>query len=418
MVDQENKDQLVIKFGKLNLDFSEDDNIYAPFHKISTDEKENKKRYQLLELVKYPFFLQSRSDKVVESRKGHIAYKKFKKLLKQGVSDEELDEASKYSGSTYKLKKIYKDINNQKGAWIINAHQDWGLPDSFDGHVWDIIMKLVSDTLDKYGEVYMIYPITPNMIENELIRRKVFKSRSGKTAARIKDSIYRLKNTTYSYDNGFLRKDTKEYISYDFQLITSIYERGEEKPNGTHSNKFSLAIDPIIAVNLRHNRYLIVLHNRREKLIKYESIVLFDRLSYFLYIDIKKENVFKSIQMRLDIYRKFSYEKICEYLGVEPKKGIEYKKAKIVEQMSVYHKELIDQDVLQEVIIQDTGDVGNKKYHFVYIFKREFLLDMLNLLSKADKLKDRDYTAKERKDHISFLQRQINDPQILQSLFK
>lgn len=415
MSEQENKDQLLVKYGQLSLEFSEDKNIYAPFYKFT---EEKGKVYLPLELVKFPFFLQSRSEKVLESRKGHKAYKKYEELKRKGASEKELEEATKFTTSTASLRKEYKD-------WQIVAHQDWGFPDSFDGHVWDVIINLISDTLHKSGNVYLIYTITPNMIEAELIKRGVFKSRSGKTAKRIKDTLHRLKNTNYSYDKGFLRKDTNEIIEkeeYDFRLITNVYERGELLPdeNGDekYATKFAIAIDPLVAINLRHNHYLIVLHKRRGQLKEYESIVLFDKLSYFLYQDIASESVFKSIQMGLNVYRKLSYYNVCKYLGIEPKVGINYKKSQVTEHLKVYHEEIIDKGVIEKVLIQENKDINEKKFNFIYIFKKEFILDMLAPLNKTDKLKDRNYTSEERKLHIAFLQKQINDPEIVRTLFE
>jgi hypothetical protein len=407
----ENKDQLEVKYAQLSLEFSEEENVFAPFYKIQNSDG---KVYLPLELVKFSFFLHARSEKVLVSRKGYKAYQKYKELNKKGLSEKEIRKETEFKTSPTDLRKNFKN-------WQIIAHQDWGLPDSFDGHVWDVIINLISNIMQKSGKFYLIYTITPNMIEAELIRRGVYKSRSGKTAMRIKDAVNRLKNTTYIYEKGNLRKDTGEYINkeeYDFRLITNVYEKGEIMADGKYATKFAIAIDPLVILNLRHNHFLIVLNKRRGQLKEYESIILFDKLSYFVYQDMANEGLFKSMQLGLKPYRKLSYFKVCEYLGTEARSGINYKKSQVEEHLKAYHKELLSNSIIDEIIIQEKGKGINKKFNLIYIFKREFLVDMFDVLSKEGKLKQRDYTPDERKQFMGFVQQQIDDPKLVRRLFE
>ena len=120
-----------IRYAQLSLEFSEEKDVFAPFYRKRDTEG---KVYLPLEMVRLPFFLQAGSKKVVESRKGHKAFKLDEELKKKGLSDIERKERTKINSSPLDFRKEY---NN----WMIQAHQNWGLPDSFDGHVWDVILN-------------------------------------------------------------------------------------------------------------------------------------------------------------------------------------------------------------------------------------------------------------------------------------
>ena len=275
--------------------------------------------------------------------------------------------------------------------------------------------------MEKTGKFYVIYTITPSTVEAELIKKGVYKSRGGSNHSKIKDSINRIKNTSYIFEKGHIRKDTGEYLTneeYDFRLITNFYERGEKMVDGRYAPKFAIAIDPLVILNLRQNHYLIVLNKRRGKLKLYESITLFDKLSYFAYIDMQNDSLFKCLQAGLKPHRKLTYEKICEFLGLEPKQKAEYKKSSIERQLKGYHNEMVEQNVISESIIQESGKGSDKRFNIIYIYEKSFLKEMFQVLSKEKKLKERDYTPEERKKFLGFVQRQINDPKLVRKLFE
>lgn len=414
---ENNKDQLILNFNTLDIPYSEEEYIFAPF--TDTDENIDRGMVPLEIAQKNPFFLHAKSKKVLYSRSGMKANKLDQELMKKGYSEEERRNRVKYD----ELSPV--DLNKDYGDWKIKASAEWGLPDSFDGLVWDVIIKIVSDTLHKTGNIYYVYTITPNRIESELIKRGVYKSRSGKTAKRIKESLYRLKNTSYIYEKGALRKDTNKLVSYekfDFSLITNIYEKGEVLPPDTsgeerRASQFKIAINNILVLNLRKQHYLIILQKRREALKEYESITLFYKLCYFLHIDIRAGELFISQQIGMNYTRVFTYGTICKFLGLEPKKGANYKKAKILEQLTPYHDEIKTQGIIENIIIKEKGTKRNKEFKFIYIYKKEFLAEVLNIQSKRDKLQEKDYTPEERSNYIGKVQKQIGDIDIVKSLF-
>lgn len=404
------KDQLVSKVEQLGLDFGAEQDVFAPFFFTPEDRE---KVFLPLELVKFPFFLHSKSEKVLESRKGFAAYKKYEKLVKQGLSEKEIREQTKYESSPTDLIKQYDN-------WRIQGHQNHGLPDSFDGQVWNVLIGLISDILQKTGQFYLIYTITPNMIEQDFIRRDIYKSRSGKTRERIGDALHRLAHTSYVHSKGTYRKDSGEYIppeQYSFSLLTGIYEKGSELPTGEVTSKFAVAVDPIVILNLRRNHFLIVLHKRRDVLKEFGSVTLFDKLSYFVYQDLQNDQVFLSQYVGMYYHRVISYYKICEYLGLEPLKGVGYTITKVKRQLARYHEELRAELMLHDIIYQEKGRGADKKINLVYVFTNSFTIEMFRVLSNQAKEKERIFTEDDRKKYIGYVQRQIGDPKVVQQLF-
>ncbi len=413
----ESESALIQKYSQLSLDFSEEDDPISPLA-ISLQEKH--KLYAPLELVQYPFFLQVKSQRVVNSRKGYRNSKKIKALKKQGLSKEEIIEQTKIEISNVELEAHFENI-----GWTIKGSLDYGLPDGFDGRVWNVIQNLVSDIYVKTGRFYVIYLLTINQIQEELIEKGVFKYRDSKLHERISDSLYRLKYTAYVREKGTYRKDTNQHLEtekYTLGLVTDIYERGTTLPNGTKSTKLAVAIDPLIALNLRHNHFLILVKDYRERITAYESMTLFDKLSYFAVIELKKGVHALNRQCGIKPHKVIGYYKVCEYLGMEPVTGAHYKKSRVEAHLKPYHDELIREGkkgkdrVAEAIHIEQRGRGKDKTFNFIYVYDPLFLQRVWNMIAneEAGKILESVVDAEKREKHLARVTRQVQNLSLLE----
>ena len=333
----------------------------------------NEKTYVPLELIKLPLFLQQKSKKVLDSRIGHQAYLKRHKLEKEGFTEEEIAKQTVYEADSTTFKKTYKDL-----GWTISAHQDFGLPDHFDGIVWSCFEDMISDSSIHSEDTLFYYQFTEAQLVKMVLNKSGMK-KSGKFQQRLRESVRRLKRTGYilheQTDNGF--------ISYEFNLLSEVYEKGERDQNGDISSTWVVGIDPRIIFNMRSNKYMISHTEERNRLSNYESIALYDYLSYLFYIDMKEGRHEYALAANIQPNRVISYEKICDVLGITYLTGNMLKPARIKSQLKKCHEELVAAEMLDSLdsVIVEKNNITNNSYNLIYLFSDKFYKRKQEILS-------------------------------------
>jgi hypothetical protein len=263
---------------------------------------------------------------------------------------------------------------------------------------------------------------------NELINRGVHKSRGGRQAERIEDSLNRLKETIYTNKMGFYRKDLNKYIptqTYDsFSLVSHIYSKGETLPNKTIARTMGIAIDPLLVSNMTNNHYLITLNKKRKELKIYASKTMHDSLYYYAYIQIKKGIFQKSLNAKVKPHQVISYFKVCDILGKEPRTKSNYNKVKIKEHLEEIHTELKQSKIIEDVLIDENKEQKNKgenKFNLIYIFHETFEDTIYDFFNKSEKINYKEqltinFTKEEISEYCAKIQKQIREPENIEKL--
>jgi len=426
---------LQVKLNQLALDFG-DDIAISPIPSSLLEEQ--KKLYLPHEFVKHPFFLKHNSKKVDLSRVGYRAKKATDKLKKNKATKEEINDKSTIKVNINDLEQTFVDEQNNDNSttelshrhtheeWSILGHLLYGLPDEFDGHVWDIIVHTISDHLQKTGKFYNIYGFNRETIVQELIKKGVLKSRGGRQSQFVHDSIQRLRHTVYTHKKGLRASDnktkSKKYIKYDMSLIAKIYEKGEELPDGTLVQaNYGLFVDPMIVVNFQNRGYFIV-SNEKRKLVKgYIDKTVCDKISFWMYQKIKQKEIFVMQEAGIKPIHWMIYENFCGAIGEEPReKGTtNYKKSQIIRHIQKILQPHIDNKIVEEFYIQEIKLGKEKSYKVIIVPHGEFIMLIFKLFSKTFQNEDHSKSiSKEFKDGvISKIKRNIVDKEILNKLF-
>lgn len=386
-------EHIVKKYSQLKLSFSEF-NASAPIG--DSDLTQLKKIYLPKEFTHYPFFFQTRSKIVKDSREGYKIYSKnnyewpdedimlnLKNLETKFVDEIQLSPDNK---NTYT--KFTKE-------WHIKASLEYGLPDSFDGHIWDIILQQISDIYKRYGRFFLYYHFSLYFIHNELYKQGIIKTSKlgGSLSNSIRDSFYRLKNTTYrEVKSGFYRYDELKFEhQYDFNLITAIYTKNSKLPDSTIASSTAIAVDPLTLLNFIYQRYFIASNIFRRKLVNYKSRSLYDKLSYLAYINTINSHFPYLQKANMHPFVVISYKKLCNYLGFPVRKGSNYRRPIIDKQFKSIHEELLNKGIILNYFIHKK----NKNFRIFYVYSDQFLENIYSLFSEKFKSNIEDEPSKE-----------------------
>ena len=408
---------LIKKYDQLELNFDDffAKSPYNPESKLS----ELQKIYIPQEFVNYPFFLAAKSNEVKKSRVGYIANQKYQKLIDSGVSEDEANKQSEYKTSPGTRKKhfsdtIETDTTKIYAQWIIKSDEDYGLPDDFDGQVWDIIISHVSWLYKVTSKFYQVYFFTQQQILDELIKRNVFSSKGGKQYTLIKDSLHRLKRTIYSHKTGL--KDAP--FQYEISLISNLFFSGEKLPDDTITHKIAIIIDPLIIYNFKRNKYIISNNEQRSLLEYFKSKTLFDKFSYLAHVNFKSNRFPKLKAIKVKPHIVFGYKKLCIFLGYTPKTGTELRPSKIKKQFKKVHYELEKYGIIEELFV-DRNPNAEDPYNLIYVFNKKFLENVLKIYSKDYKLSMNEEIKPSKElmaEMFKIINRQIKSKEIKDSL--
>lgn len=418
--------------------------------------KSLKKIYAPLDMGRYPFFLTSSTELVSKSRKGYAAYclarkleskgltekevkslitRQAKKLRAIGISDKEVNELSTRLALDFETNGISeKDIEEltkyetspaalrfrTSSGWEILAHQNYGLPDSLDGYVWDYILSRMSLYYNMKGSFAFIYYINIASVINWLNDQGYYNSKGGALYQRVLDSLARLKHTSFKLKEGHYKKSSNEFLSeYTFTLITSIYQRGSRLPDGSIAYDLAVAIDPLLVHNLSSNYFLILLNSFRTKLKSMGAKVMFDRLSYLAFRSVVSEKRDFPVMLKYNFPFVIinNYNKLCEHFGFKMLKNSNLFGSHIYNQFKPIIDELITMGCLDKVYV---ATHGKGMPRFVFVLNREFVLDTLTLLNQSDYLDiyNHEPSIKEANDFFKKIRGFVRCPDILKELFE
>jgi hypothetical protein len=235
----------------------------------------------------------------------------------------------------------------------------------------------------------------------------------------IRDSIYRLRHTSYSLNGASFHKRSNSYVnSYNFSLISSVNEKGSVLFNGEIATGFAIAIDPIIISNFLNNHFLILLNTYRKQIGSFNAQVMFDHISYLCFMAFKAKTFTVASYYNFPFFFVRSYKNLCDFFGLKP---LDYDKRnlspkKVLDQFSAYFQDLIDLGCIKSIMI-DNSDKLN--YNFVFVLSREYVELSAGLFSKdeAYNLLNSKPSSHETNRFFAFTKRAIKKPSILNALF-
>lgn len=434
-----NEDQLAPvlkdKYNQLNLPFNKF-KASAPI-KVDNILKVNQ-LYIPTDFLHFPFFFQKGSEMVVNSRKLYLSDDENKEIpvkksdmhmtytdtgddsvfddLSDSSKTKDANPSSKQSKSgkatpsqSQNLSSTTHSSNKQDNSqpieqdthyeitkeWHVIAHHEYGLPDTFDGQVWDILLQNISYIYKRTKSFYQYYYFSVNYIAEEMRRLGYIKAKSigGRQRQKIKDSLMRLQYTKYKQVNrGFYRNDQKHNLQhYSLNLITAIYWKEEQIPGGKYFNKTAIAIDPLTLINFLHKNYFITSNVMRCKLIEYKSKSLHDKLSYICSKNLQNSTFIHMKRANLKPFAILNYSTLCTFLGYKQLIHKNRKPKEIRKQFRKIHDELEQNEIIEEFLIHKY----NGYYRIVYIYTESFLNQVYQLFSNRQKLDFKDLSDNE-----------------------
>ncbi|NLT49465.1 MAG: hypothetical protein GXX85_00935 [Ignavibacteria bacterium] len=352
--------QLVIQFEEIvenlgipaNYDFSKLKKLYLPNNPL-TD---------------LPLFLPSKTKAVNASRK------RFNEIMNGKPKD--------------KLPKIDVDsLVYYAGNFTIKSDMDYGLPDEFDGQVFDCLMMLISKEYVEKSKVFKGYRIDENIIMNELIRNGLYK-RGGKLYNRIKYSLNRMFHTSYIINEKSLgQKGEINYIEILYKLVDGIYRKGKKfvDNNGGLQYLDHTIVMPHSSIisSIEEKKYFIVANEKRYALNRYLSKVIYDKLHVVVYAQIFSNYKEIFIAQKFNSYPYFAvgYEKFCTKTGIPTLTESELRPSKVKTQLESYLAELREQKVIVDMETEKKNNSDD--INLVFIFTWEFIDRVFEMANKS-----------------------------------
>ena len=372
-----NTDQLLIPFEEIienlgvpvNYDFGKLKKIFLPNNPL-TD---------------YPLFLPSKTKAVNNSR---VRFRYMFENKKKGLAP----------------KVDVNDLLYQSRDFTIKADMDYGLPDEFDGQVFDCLVLLISKEYVEKSKVYRGYRIDETVIMNELAGTNGYVI-GGTLYNRIKYSLNRMFHTSYiirqEYING--GNNGLNYLELLYRLVDGIYRKGTEykDKDGTlrHLDHTVVLPHSTILDSIEEKKYFIISNEKRYALKKYLSKVIYDRLHLVVYAQIygMAKDLFIAQKCGSFPFFVIGYTKFCEKIGIYPLEDKGMRPAMIKRQLGDYIKELSDQDILQGFEV-DKAKTLDKSFNLVFIFKWEFVDRVFEIANKSMDIQGIDNISKDQID--------------------
>lgn len=383
--------QLVIQFEEIvenlgipaNYDFSKLKKLYIPNNPL-TD---------------LPLFLPTKSKPVNNSRK------RFNEILK-GTPREKLPKIDVDS-------LIYYSDN-----FTIKSDMDYGLPDEFDGQVFDCLMMLISKEYVEKSKVFKGYRIDENIIMNELIRNGLYK-RGGKLYNRIKYSLNRMFHTSYIInEESYGKKGEISYIEILYKLVDGIYRKGKkfvDNDGGTQYLDHTIVMPhSSILSSIEEKKYFIVANEKRYALNRYLSKVIYDKLFVVVYAQIfsKNKEIFVAQKFKSYPYFTVGYEKFCNKTGIMPLLDSEIRPSKVKTQLESYLSDLKEQRIIVDMEAEKKNSTDND-INLVFIFTWEFIDRVFEMANKSMKSQGIDKITNEMiQAYYSKMEKQIRSKEI------
>jgi len=320
-------------------------------------------------LTDYPLFLPSKTKAVNNSR---IRFRYIFENKSRGIAP----------------KVDVTDLLYKSRDFTIKADMDYGLPDEFDGQVFDCLVMLISKEYVEKSKVFKGYRIDETVIMNELAGQNGYVI-GGTLYNRIKYSLNRMFHTSYIINQEFLNgKGEINYIEILYRLIDGIYRKGRHYTDSDGSVKqFDHTIvlpHSAILNSIEEKKYFIISNEKRYALKRYLSKVIYDRLHLVVYAQIHAMAKDMFIAQKFDSYPFFviGYKKFCEKIGIYPLVNREMRPAIIKRQLGDYINELIEQNILQGFEV-DKAKTIDKSFNLVFIFKWEFVDRVFEMANKS-----------------------------------
>ncbi len=386
-----NLDQLLIPFEEIienlgipaNYDFSKLKKIFLPNNPL-TD---------------YPLFLPSKS-KVVNNSRLRFRY----------IFDNK--------GNGVMPDVNVNDLIYKSKDFTIKADMDYGLPDEFDGQVFDCLVMLISKEYVEKSKVFRGYRIDETIIMNEMVTQNGY-AIGGTLYNRIKFALNRMFHTTYIINQENINGNGEiNYLEILYRLIDGLYRKGTRYKDSDGSYKvFDNTIvlpNSTILNSIEEKSYYIISNEKRYALKNYLSKVIYDRLHLVVYAQIhaKAKDVF--IAQKCGSYPFFviGYLKFCDKIGISPVSGKEIRPAIIKRQLRAYTDELLAQDILLDLEVEKRKSV-DKTYNLIFIFKWEFIDRVFEMSNKSMDFVGIDDISKDQMDtYFKKLETQIKSTPI------
>lgn len=348
--------QMVIPFDEIienlgipvNYDFEKLKKIYLPNNPL-TD---------------YPLFLPTKSKAVNNSRK------RFRHIHE-----------SKNGGPVPQIN--VEDLVYTNGEFTIKADMDYGLPDEFDGQVFDCIIMLISKEYVEKSKVFRGYRIDETVIMNEFVKQG--SKPGGSLYNRIKCALNRMAHTSYVIKNEqTTQKGEIKYIEIIYRLIDAIYRKGERHPDGSEfSNTIVLPHSSILS-SIEEKKYHIIANEKRYALNRYLSKVIYDRLHLVTYAQIfsKTKDIFIAQKFESLPFFVIDYYKFCNRVGIIPLEEKDMRPGNIKKQLVEFETDLISNQIIKS-IEYDKKNTVEKGYNMVFIFTWEFVESVFGMANKS-----------------------------------
>jgi hypothetical protein len=335
-------------------------------------------------LTDYPLFLPSKTKAVNNSR---IRFRYLFENKKDAVAP----------------KVDVNDLLYKSRDFTIKADMDYGLPDEFDGQVFDCLVMLISKEYVEKSKVFKGYRIDETHIMHELAGQNGYVI-GGTLYNRIKYSLNRMFHTSYIINQESIDgKGVLNYIEILYRLIDGIYRKGMryKDTDGIVKEFDHTVVLPHSAIlnSIEEKKYFIISNEKRYALKRYMSKVIYDRLHLVVYAQIHAMAKDMFIAQKCNSYPFFviGYKKFCEKIGIFPLVDKEMRPAIIKRQMDDYITELIEQDILLSFEV-DKAKTLDKSFNLVFIFKWEFVDRVFEMANKSMDFKGISDISKEQID--------------------
>jgi hypothetical protein len=379
-------DQLIIPFTEIienlgipaNYNFSNLKKIFLPTNPL-TD---------------YPLFLPAKSKVVNNSRK------RFRHIMEK-----------KGDGPVPKID--VDDLVYATDDFTIKADMDYGLPDEFDGQVFDCIIMLISKEYVDKSKVFKGYRIDENIIMNEFIKRGM--KTGGSLYNRIKFSLNRMAQTSYIISNEQTNSRGEiKYLDIIYRLIDAVYRKGERHPDGSEFSNTVILPHSAILASIEEKKYHIVANEKRYALDRYLSKVIYDKLHLVVYSQIfgPTKDIFIAQKSGTFPFFVIGYEKFCKKVGLPLLDEKDLRAGNIEKQLTEFKKELIKNEIIQ-FLEYDRKNTVEKAYNLIFVFTWDFVDCVFEMANKSMSIQGIDKLSKELIDnYFKKLEKQIRSKAI------